>query len=930
MTNTYDSYQCDPLDQSCGMIDPNAYLHDSILDANYLYRGNVTESAAMDALHDYYYQTTGVPYVTAKNQKPVAVTLSDATSFSLPDSLSPFGDPNLTTSVSYAASWAVTSVSQASGSNSTTTYDSFGRPATSTIPDGAWTTYAYTYNPNTQTATLHSYANGPAVRWKTTTLDGFGRTTSVQTGYGSATVSIVDTQYAPCACSPLGKLWRVSQPYPQGGTPIWTTYAYDGSGRTLSVTAPDGSVTSYAYAGNQTTVTDPAGKWKTFTTDAFGNLTLVTEPNPGGGTVATNYAYDVLNHLTFVSMPGGAQTRAFLWCNATPGPSQTTCQQATGLSTGANMVRATNPENGTVTYYYNWDRTLSARQDAKGQWTSYGYDDYERPNAIYGPDRTVQYSYVSSGLGAGQVHTAYVAAIPSSGGVAAYTYAYNTSGRVASQYAAIVGPPYNGQSAWAGATTNYTWDYEGKLVSQGNPGFAVTGFGGPYQTFAYDQLGRLASTSTFDPVSNQFNTVATASYGLAGQMTSFWTAWAGTETRTYNSLLQLTGETVPGLKEMQYSYLAGFNNGRINMSTDGITGETVLYVYDSLQRLIEAETAQWGAGYTYDGFGNLTDKTALWGYVPPLQAVYDPATNWPVGGNYDANGNAPIGTWNSDNRLVAQTLNGQAVTWGYDSSGQRVMEYQVVNGQPQWTFWLYDIQGKRMAGVPSGPGCVPQSGNSVCTNQGVEVYFGSRLIMRGLTWAWQNGAWTIATQTPVVTDRLGSARAYQTNGTWTTLSYYPFGEEKTPVTPDGAGKFGTYIRDSTTPSQDYAMQRYYSANVGRFYSPDPGGVATANPRDPSTWNRYSYVSGDPVNSVDRRGLYTDDIDCLSNPDAPECTDPCAPMSEMMSLRRGMAMMLGPEPGCGPIALPDGGGDEAEEDSTAPRYRFTARRTSSQP
>ena len=27
------------------------------------------------------------------------------------------------------------------------------------------------------------------------------------------------------------------------------------------------------------------------------------------------------------------------------------------------------------------------------------------------------------------------------------------------------------------------------------------------------------------------------------------------------------------------------------------------------------------------------------------------------------------------------------------------MEYQVVNGQPQWTFWLYDIHGKRMAQI---------------------------------------------------------------------------------------------------------------------------------------------------------------------------------------------------------------------------------------
>ena len=75
----------------------------------------------------------------------------------------------------------------------------------------------------------------------------------------------------------------VSEPYAPGATPVWTTYAYDGSGRTLTVTAPDGSITSYTYQGNSTTVTDPAGSWKTSTVDAYGNLILVTEPNPAGG-----------------------------------------------------------------------------------------------------------------------------------------------------------------------------------------------------------------------------------------------------------------------------------------------------------------------------------------------------------------------------------------------------------------------------------------------------------------------------------------------------------------------------------------------------------------------------------------------------------------------------------------------------------------------
>ncbi|SPF56015.1 hypothetical protein SBA4_7630002 [Candidatus Sulfopaludibacter sp. SbA4] len=117
----------------------------------------------------------------------------------------------------------------------------------------------------------------------------------MEKGHDSVTISTVDTQYAPCACSPLGKISAVSQPYAQGGTPAWTTYTYDGSGRTLTVTAPDtSSVTRYTYKGNQTTVTDPAGKTKTFTTDAMGNLTTVTEPDPNNqpsGTLTTTYVY---------------------------------------------------------------------------------------------------------------------------------------------------------------------------------------------------------------------------------------------------------------------------------------------------------------------------------------------------------------------------------------------------------------------------------------------------------------------------------------------------------------------------------------------------------------------------------------------------------------------------------------------------------------
>jgi YD repeat-containing protein len=81
--------------------------------------------------------------------------------------------------------------------------------------------------------------------------------------------------------------------------------------------------------------------------------------------------------------------------------------------------------------------------------------------------------------------------------------------------------------------------------------------------------------------------------------------------------------------------------------------ESLNYSYDSLNRLSSASGSglgslvpAWSEAYTYDGFGNLTDKSSTGGAPTLTVAVYH-SNNQIVGETYDANGNTIYGPGSS-------------------------------------------------------------------------------------------------------------------------------------------------------------------------------------------------------------------------------------------------------------------------------------------
>ncbi len=387
----------------------------------------------------------------------------------------------------------------------------------------------------------------------------------------------------------------------------------------------------------------------------------------------------------------------------------------------------------------------------------------------------------------------------------------------------------------ANLDSDYTYNGEGEMLTMSYPSTMsnLTSSPGASYTYSYDSMYRLSGMTD----SNHNTIVSGVTYNAANQMLT------GVDTRTYNVLGQLTSISSGSYENLTYNYPSGTNNGKVSSLYNAISGETVTYTYDSLNRLLTANGSGWGQQYGFDSFGNLLSKTVTAGSGPSLSQAVNPANNQIVGAGYDANGNTGGATnggvayglgYDPENRMVLAMQSGYQgpyVDYYYDAQNHRIWSWSgavdAYSNTTNYTVNIYSPGGQKLGAYLIAPAFIQDSQTEFqvvpsmqVTLSSSDTYFGSRRLG--------------------VMDQLGS-----------TSTFYPWGEAK-GTNPQNTWNFATYWQDSTT-GLDYANNRYYSNAYGRFMTPDPS-ASSQDPKTPQSWNRYPYVLGDPVNSNDPTGL----------------------------------------------------------------------------
>ncbi len=516
----------------------------------------------------------------------------------------------------------------------------------------------------------------------------------------------------------------------------------------------------------------------------------------------------------------------------------------------AGVKGVSDPAKWTKVYKYNTDGLITEGTDARGVKTNFTYDGLNRIQSVTYSDGTPSITYTYDQARSGYYNNGGLTRVETADGgslrpdtpATATEFDYDQMGRAVKHRNSIGSQVYE---------LEYAYNLAGQLVSEKYPSGRIV-------TKAYDAAGRLESIS--DQTRTYISSVSYQQQGGAVSSTSFGNGT--TESNVLNDRLQMISQTLARGSEVLQKYDYGYGQidayGNLDTSkNNGQLGEVTSFIgsskqwtkklsYDSIGRLAEEKELRgdndqqvYLSKYDFDRFGNMYRKSANNGNSLPYTqieesdldrtknrivtgTVYDDAGNVTQDQKfrtkkffYDANGRT-FKASNIDDSDVANSV--------YDALGVRVAEK--VGGI--WRYLIHDVVGN----------LVEEYGGASGT-PGIKFVFSDR---QGSTRA--------------VTDEVG-------NGL-TRSDYSAFGEDIAVGTGQrtaGQGfgsstslrqKYGSTERDDGT-GLDHTWFRKNENKAGRWTSPDPD-KGSMSLRDPQSFNRYSYVQGDPANFTDPSGL----------------------------------------------------------------------------
>ena len=282
--------------------------------------------------------------------------------------------------------------------------------------------------------------------------------------------------------------------------------------------------------------------------------------------------------------------------------------------------------------------------------------------------------------------------------------------------------------------------------------------------------------------------------------------------------------------------------------------------------------ASHGREHVRNGFawsGEFNQKAAGTSPYMPTGSPVVPRDGWEVV-KYDiASNRINLSGWNYDaagNQTRVQNAAGVWQRFQYDAAN-RLVRVKADDNTTVLASFTYGCDNQRLIAeeggqrtyfAPSGGGIAAEyteTGSSVTPLFSKSyVYLGARLLST-LSPTGSGGA-AIEYHHP---DRLGTRVVTNAQNT----SYFeqvvlPFGTAL-PHESTGATnrRFTTYERSPVVAMNhlDYAVNRTYDNQQGRFTQVDPIGFEAVDPLDPQTLNMYAYCVNDPINAVDPDGLF---------------------------------------------------------------------------